>query len=105
MLVYLVSVRMYSQVVGGTVTGMIFDLSGEAVPNLNISIRNVATGVTTTVTTDSDGLYNAPNLLPGIYDITISAPGYETEMQSGVTLTVGGQQVLNLVMKAGTAAS
>jgi len=37
-------------------------------------------------------------LLPGSYDITISAPGYQTEVQSGVTLTVGGQQVLNLVM-------
>jgi hypothetical protein len=103
MLGCLVSMQMYSQVVGGTVSGMIFNLSGEAVPSLQISIRNAATGVTTIARTDADGLYNAPNLLPGSYDITMSAPGYETEGQRGVTLTVGGQQVLNLVMKAGTA--
>jgi hypothetical protein len=94
--------HLYCQVVGATVTGMIFDVSGEVVANLKISIRNVATEVTTTVTTDTDGLYTAPNLLPGSYDITISAPGFETEERRGVTLTVGGQQVLNLVMNAGT---
>jgi hypothetical protein len=89
---------MYSQLVGGTVTGMIFGTSGEVVPELQISIRNVATGVTRIATTDADGLYNAPNLLPGSYDVTISAPGFETEEQKGVTLTVGGQQVLNLAV-------
>ncbi|HWO30435.1 MAG TPA: hypothetical protein VNO32_16700, partial [Candidatus Acidoferrum sp.] len=45
--------------------------------------------------------YNAANLLPGTYDISVSAPGFETEVQSGVTLTVGSVQVLNLVLKVG----
>ncbi len=98
-----VPLRLSSQVAGGTITGMIFDVSGEVVPELKISIGNVATGVTTVVTTDADGLYSAPNLLPGTYDITISAPDFQTEVEKGVTLTVGEQQVLNLVMKAGTA--
>ena len=98
----LVSLQLDSQVVGGTLSGAITDASGAAIPGAQVIIKNAATGVSTAVTTNGQGIYNAPNLLPGNYDVTISAGGFATEVQSGVTLTVGSQQVLNFTMKVGT---
>ena len=100
-LVFLASIPMYSQVVGGTILGTITDPTGAAIPSTKVVIKNVATGVITTVTTNAQGIYNAPNLLPGTYEATISAAGFESVVQSGIALAVGGQQVLNVTMKVG----
>jgi hypothetical protein len=53
------------------------------------------------LTTDAARLYTAPHLLPGTYNITATAWGFATEVQSGVALTVGAQQVLNLTLRGG----
>ena len=93
--------RTYAQVVGATLSGTVTDASGAAVPNTQVSIKNTATGVTRGATADSVGFYTAPNLLPGNYDVTFSAAGFSTEVRSGVTLTVGAQQVLNASLRVG----
>ncbi|PYU21038.1 MAG: hypothetical protein DMG30_18935 [Acidobacteria bacterium] len=91
----------YAQVTGATLSGTVSDQSGGVVPSAGISIKNVATGVTRAVKTDTAGFYSAPNLLPGNYEITATAPGFSSQVQSGVELTVGAQQVLNLAMQVG----
>ncbi|MGH9359760.1 MAG: TonB-dependent receptor domain-containing protein [Terriglobia bacterium] len=90
-----------AQVVGATLSGTVTDQSGAMVPNAQISIKNTATGITTNVTTNSAGLYTAPNLIPGPYQVKISAQGFNTVVHSGITLTVGAQQVLNITMQVG----
>jgi hypothetical protein len=95
------SVRVYAQVSGATMTGVVSDASGAVIPNAIVSIKNVATGETRALTTDSAGFYTAPNLLPGSYEITATAPGFSTAVRSGVTLTVGAQQLLNISMQVG----
>src|SRR3984893_4692858 len=102
MIWFLASTPLYSQVVGGSLSGTITDESGSAIPKAAVSITNVATGVATNGTTNTQGIYNAPNLLPGSYQVTVSAPGFDTSIQSGIILTVGSQQVLNVAMKVGT---
>jgi hypothetical protein len=92
----------YPQVAGGTFSGTVTDSSGAVIPGAQISILNVATGITRAVRADAAGSYTAPNLLPGIYEMTASAPGFATEVRSGTTLTVGATQVLNLIMRVGT---
>jgi hypothetical protein len=96
------SIPAHSQVVGAGLSGTITDESHGAIPNATLSIENVATGVTTTVTTNDQGIYNAPNLLPGNYQASISAPGFQKSVQNGIVLTVGAQQVLNISMKVGS---
>ena len=100
-LIMLTSIRVYAQVSGATLTGTVSDASGAIIPNAKISIHNVATGEVRDVTTDAAGLYAAPNLLPGKYEVTVTAPGFSTEVRSGITLTVGAQQLLNVTMKVG----
>jgi hypothetical protein len=99
----LFSVPVGAQVAGGTLFGTITDPSDRSIPQAQVSIVNLATGITTTVTTNSDGFYSAPNLLPGEYEITVSAKGFNTEARKGISLTVGAQQVFNLTLHVGSA--
>src|SRR6202165_1245425 len=94
----------YAQVTGATLSGTVTDQSGGVVPKAGISIKNIATGVTRAVTTDPAGFYSAPNLLPGNYEITTAATGFSSEAQTGLTLTVGAQQVLNFTLRVGQVA-
>src|SRR6266566_5937063 len=91
----------YAQVAGATLTGTVKDSSGAVIPNAQVLISEVATGVTRTVSPVAAGLYTAPNLLPGTYDVRVSATGFSTQLQKGITLTVGAQQVLDFTMKVG----
>src|SRR3984893_8907916 len=97
----LTSIRVHAQVSGATLTGTVSDSSGSAIPNAEVSIKNVATGETRALTTDAAGFYTAPNLLPGKYEVTATATGFSTAVRSGITLTVGAQQLLNIPMKVG----
>jgi hypothetical protein len=90
-----------AQVVGATLSGTVTDTSGGVVPQAKVDIKNVATGIGTSVTANANGFYSVPNLLPGNYDVKVSAPAFATEARGGVTLTVGAQQVLNFTMKVG----
>ena len=54
----------YAQVSGATLTGTVMDSSGAVIPNAQVAITDVATGITRTVSSGSAGLYTAPNLLP-----------------------------------------
>jgi len=98
------SVPADAQVAGGTLSGTITDPSDKFVPQAQISITNVATGITTTATTNSDGYYTAANLLPGEYQVTVSAKGFATEVRKGISLTVGARQIVDLTLQVGSAA-
>jgi outer membrane receptor protein involved in Fe transport len=100
-LAVLFSSPVHAQVSGATLTGTVTDASGAVVASAKVSIKNTATDVTRDVTTDSAGLYSAPNLLPGVYDITVVAPGFSTSVQTGLTLTVGATQALNISLQIG----
>ena len=56
---------------------------------------------TARVTTNEDGLYIAPNLLPATYELTFTAPGFRTDVRSGIELTVGATVTLNMTMQVG----
>jgi hypothetical protein len=91
----------YAQVAGATLSGTVRDSSRAVIPSADVSITDLATGVTRKVTTDTSGLYLAPNLLPGNYEVSVTAPGFSRELRTGITLTVGAQQLLDITMQVG----
>jgi hypothetical protein len=93
--------RLSGQVVGATVSGTVVDASGAVAPNVTISFKNVATGNVSNAVTNGVGFYIAPNLPAGTYEVTASAPGFATQVRSGLTLNVGQELLLNLTMKVG----
>ena len=91
-----------AQVAGGTLSGTITDPSGAGVPQAQVVVKNVATGVERTLTTNSDGFYTTPNLLPGDYQVTISATGFNTVTKRGITMSVGAQRTFDQALQIGT---
>ena len=91
----------HAQVTGATVSGTVTDPSGGVVANAAVSATNTATAVTRDATSDSAGLYTIANLVPGVYEIKVSAAGFSTSVQSGLTLAVGQQLQLNFGLKVG----
>ena len=64
-----------AQVEKGIITGVVSDASGAVLTKAHVSLTNLATGIVTSATTDSAGIYASPPLDAGNYEITISAPG------------------------------
>src|ERR1700730_9770604 len=91
----------HGQVSGATLSGTITDTSGAVVSNAKISVKNVDTGVIRDATSNNDGFFTAPNLLPGRYEVKVSAPGFDTAVNKNITLTVGSRQTLNQVLRVG----
>jgi len=96
------TVNTLAQVAGGTISGTITDTGGRVVTNAHVSITNADTGVTREVTSNEEGFYSAPNLLPGTYEVTVSAQGFKTEKRA-ITLTVGASASLDQTLRVGSA--
>jgi len=96
----LISLPLRAQVAGATLSGTISDAQGGAIPNAKVSARNVATGVSTDTTTNGTGSYSIVNLLPGDYEVNVSAAGFST-IVTKVTLTVGAKQELSTSLQVG----
>ncbi len=65
-----------AQTVTGTVTGIITDPSGAVIPGATVVARNLDTGVASTATSDSAGIYHIAYLPIGRYTVTINATGF-----------------------------
>src|ERR1700676_2035618 len=91
----------YAQVAGATLTGTVKDPSGAVVPNAQVSITDIDTSVSRSVSSNAAGLYTAPNLLPGNYELRVTSTGFRTQVERGITLTVGAQQQLDITMQVG----
>jgi len=95
-----VTVATHAQVTGATLSGTVTDSSGGVIPGAQISVTNTATGIKQEFQADSAGYYTAPNLAPGVYEVKVTAKGFNSTI-STLTLAVGAQQQLNIPMKVG----
>ena len=89
------------QTTTATLSGTLTDQSGGALPGVQVSIMNRGTGVQRTVTSDGAGRFTAPQLAPGLYDVTATMAGFETLVRQGITLAIGQEANLPLSMKVG----
>src|SRR3989442_1763534 len=91
-----------AQITSATISGTIKDETGGVLPGVDVVIRNVETGLTRSVVTDSNGYFTVPGLPPGRYEARASLQGFRTGVQTGIALAVAQQAGLNLVLKVGT---
>jgi hypothetical protein len=102
LLLFSVAVNLRAQVAGGTISGTVTDSSGRVIDSVQIRITNVETGVAREVTTNAEGFYSAPNLLPGTYETKFSAPGFQVEERRGIELMVGASVGLDQRLRVGS---
>ncbi len=85
----------------GEIRGVVTDSTGAAVPNAAVSLTNTDTGVVVKVTANASGVYDVPQLTPGIYTVSIGAATFKTYVESNVLLRTAPIQV-NAALQAGT---
>ena len=85
----------------GALAGVIYDPTGASVDGATVSAKNLTTGTTSTATTTSGGTYRFPALLVGRYDLTVTAPGFQTTTQQGVDVQVSSTTSANVTLTLG----
>src|SRR5579884_3004618 len=87
----------------GTITGTVTDQTGAVIPNATITITDKATNTSRSETTNAQGLYSAPALSPGDYQVKAEAQGFRT-LQRDAQVTAGTTTTVDLNMSLGAAA-
>jgi hypothetical protein len=77
-----------AQVDRGTIMGQVTDPSGAIIPGVEITARNVDTGVTTNAVTNDAGLYTLSNVPIGTYEIRFALTGFKTYSRTGIQVKV-----------------
>jgi carboxypeptidase family protein/TonB-dependent receptor-like protein len=90
-----------AQISTATISGTVADSQNARLPGAKILITNVAMGVSTTATTDSDGIYTASSLPIGTYEVEAQRDGFKTSVRNGVLLTVGKDAVVDFTLTVG----
>ena len=85
----------------GRMAGTITDESGAVIPAAEVTARNEATGVDTSVISNGSGAYFFPTLVIGSYTVTASLDGFKTVEQVGVRVVSGGAVTLNITLPVG----
>jgi hypothetical protein len=83
-----------------TLSGRIQDPSQAPVSGAHISVTARATGAARQAVTNSEGMFELPNLLPGGYSVRVSAPGF-AEQSRNVLLEVGQNMALDVALTLG----
>ncbi len=78
----------HAQEARGTIQGRVTDASGAAVPGATVDVLNLATGVTTTTSSNAEGHYRAPFLNPGAYRVTVSLEGFSKYISDNIEVHV-----------------
>ena len=84
-----------------TVSGNVTDVSGAAIPETSVQVKNLDTGANQSTISDGQGRYTVPSLVVGNYEVQASKMGFQTSVTKGIVLTVGGQTVVDFSLPVG----
>src|SRR5262245_9886813 len=91
----------WAQTVSGTILGSVTDPSGAVISNAKVTLVNEGTGLTRTVTTDTNGEYVAPSLPTGHYTVMSEITGFKTLTMSNVEVGVDQRVRIDLKLEVG----
>jgi hypothetical protein len=100
LLALLAGPAVFAQAPTGIISGTVADESGALIPNASIVITNKDTGAVRTVTSDVAGLFSAPALPAGVYQVRAEVTGFKT-LEREATVVVGSTTTVNLQMQVG----
>jgi hypothetical protein len=78
------------------------DASAALIPGVEVSARNVATGIVNTTITNETGTYQFSSLQTGTYQVTATLTGFRPAAYNDVVLSGGQQARLNFTLQVGT---
>jgi hypothetical protein len=85
----------------GTITGVAKDTTGAVLPGVTVTVKSVLTGATQEFVTNEVGLYLAPALGPGEYEVSFTLSGFQTSTVKGIQLHVNDRLDVNGKLSVG----
>src|SRR4029450_701053 len=92
---------LYAQVATGSIVGTVIDSRRQGIPGAQGRRREVNRNTTTSVVTDSSGVYTAPFLVPGTYEVQVELQGFKTWMRRGIVLQVTDRVRIDVSLEVG----
>jgi len=85
----------------GTISGTVTDEKGAVIAGATVTARNVERNISRNLQTGSEGTYRFENLPVGPYEVTVEATGFAKYVQTGITLILNQNAVVDVSMKTG----
>ncbi len=95
--------NLLGQAIYGSIYGQITDSSGAAIPNATVTVTDVSKGTSVNVTTSAIGEYSVEHLIPDVYDVEVTAPGFRGTENKGVRVSADTSPKLDLKLEVGSA--
>jgi hypothetical protein len=101
---FLLASSLDAQMGTATLSGMVTDPSGSAVPNAQATLASATEKASRQTVTDSAGHYVIPAIPPGTYQLVVNANGFEAQTLTGIVLASGQGSTLNVSLRIEQAA-
>jgi hypothetical protein len=95
----------WAQVDTGTISGTVKDATGAVIQKADVRIQQARTELKVQVKTNNDGLFVVPDLRPGQYEVSATAPGFQTVTRTSVELRVQDRLSLDFELPVGEAST
>ncbi len=90
-----------AQQVFGSIVGAVTDPSGSAVNGAKVTITDVQKGTSSEVTTNESGNFTKGQLIPGQYQVTIEASGFQKTVSNQITVQVDAVARFDVALQVG----
>ncbi len=91
-----------SQILYGSIVGVVKDGQGAFVPGATVTIVNKETNLTRETVTNAEGAYSVLNVLPGQYDVKVGLTGFRENIRANVPVTIGAISRVDMSLELGT---
>jgi uncharacterized protein YbjQ (UPF0145 family) len=92
----------FGQATTGTISGTVVDQKAGTVPAATVTVRNLGTNATHSLTTLEDGRFNFPGLPVGRYELTVERTGFAKYVRGPITLELNQSAVINIELHTAT---
>jgi len=94
---------LHAQELRGKITGRVVDQNKAAVPGATVLVTDTSRNATVTLTTNAAGLFEAPYLLPGTYQVVVEVAGFKKSIQDKVQVQINETRDLEIALEVGGA--
>lgn len=92
-----------AQLYTGSVTGVVTDPQGLAVPSAKVILTDQEKGFSYNAQTDSDGRYFLRSIPPGIYTLNVEAASFQSQRKADIKLDIDQNAQVNFSLRIGVA--
>jgi hypothetical protein len=100
-LTLVLSSAVLAQTTSTTILGTVTDASGAVLAGAKVTVVNTGTGVKREDTTSSTGDFSFPLLDVGVYDVTVDAQGFKSEVRRNLVLQINEKVRADFALQVG----